>query len=192
MVWSSSRVARRAIPFVACVLTLFIALGATPAAAAGSGVGTVDGDYTTATDLSSSTTTRTYPALYFFGALTVGNATYDGGFYVAGMTDKETGVPLPCVGVCLPTPGQLTWTGVDAGDVNGFDPTPAAVSGQCSIVKEADTVSGPLNLLEVTRTLDISCSISLGGAAAQSVELGVTAVTDQAANGSLAGVFVAS
>ena len=189
MVWSLSRVLRRAIPSLVCVLVVVTLAGISPASAAGSGGAVVDGDYTTVSDFTTYSAVRTYRALYFYGTLTVGDATYDGGFTIAGMSDAILGGG-PCTGFfCSPTM-QSTWLGRDAGVVRGFDPSPGAVSGECSVVSEEDFAVGPLLFVEVKRTLELSCSISVEGGPTQAVSLSITAMPDDL--GDIAGVFTVS
>ena len=188
MVWSLSRVVRRAVPSLVCMLLAVTFAGMSPASAAGSGGGIVDGDVNTTVDPGHSAV-RHYPALYFYGTLTASGTTYNGGFYITGMSDIEVSGPLPCTSICVPL-NQTNWVGRDAGVVLGSDAGGGAVVGQCSIVAEADHLTGPLDLVEYERTIALSCSLSVLGGPVDSVALNVTAVPD--AIGNIVGVYQVS
>ena len=118
----------------------------------------------------------TYTALYFTGQLVVGGVEYDGGFYIAGMSEIGWGASGPCGGVCLT--GGTSYQGGDPGAIHGFDPNYGAVTGACSIVDEFDSFTGPAFLIEVDRQLSIACSGSVQGGPLTAFTLNVIAHSD--------------
>lgn len=187
---SFDRVVRRVVPFICVVSVIAPVVDTAPASATtGSVNGVVDGNYTTTFDSAAATWVRSYSTLYFYGELSAGGVTYDGGFYIAGLSDTEGfGGPGSCVGTCIPPPVvQTNWTGQDVGVVHAFDPSPGKVGGQCTIQSEADELTGPDYAVEVARTIVLACSLSLLGGPVQPVPLTVTAASDDV--GFIAGTY---
>jgi hypothetical protein len=160
-----------------------------PAAAANATDGIVDGTYTTTFDTTIDKQVRTYPMLYFYGNLTAGDVTYQGGFYIAGLSDVLEYAPGHCLGLCVPL-DHLGWVGQNTGPVHGFDPSPGAVDGQCGINTEDDFVTGPVDLVHIDRTIALTCSLSVEGGPVTSVSLTVTAASDSVAD--IAGSYAVS
>jgi hypothetical protein len=179
----ASRAVRAGVGALLVVAAVSMSTG--PAAASGFGGGFMDSTITGAYE-GPYTAVVTYPVMYFYGHLELAGQSYDGGFYVTGMTVTTPVTGGQCYGVCDPV-RSTSWVGRDAGAVHGFDPNSGGVTGSCAIVDQVTSTTGPFYFVEVRRSISLACTVSLLGGPPSSFSVQVTAKTDGVGN--LEGVY---